>query len=469
MEQSIARGASGAPTAEYLPAIRAAASDPRRLEELYHSARGAHAAGQFAADLLVAYREEPQNVLFAAWYYRLQQERPGALRTYLSASWRVAVPLSAALGLAYWLLSDPHLLLPGHVPVLAVLWAPLAALALMAFLVRTTGQGLGRALVLGAGLAAVTAYGILLIVRPDLWIMATGGAGPSATGTQASGPQQTYLLLLVLHLPLLSAGAVALTLLGWRSTPESRFAFLTKGIETVGTAGVASIVGGIFVGLTYGIFAALSVELPDPLLRLLIAGGAGLIPVLAAASVYDPTLPPAEQEFRRGFGRLQATLLRALLPLTLLVLVIYLAVIPFNFRQPFVNRDVLIIYNGLLFAIIALLVGVTPVRADDAPAGLERWLRLGIAALAGLVTLIGLYALSAVLYRTSQGTLTMNRLAVIGWNVLNIGLLALVLARLARPGRSGWLAALHGALGVGFSLYLAWGALLLLALPWLFR
>jgi hypothetical protein len=468
MDQSIAHDAAGAPAVEYLAAIRAASGDPRRLEELYQSARARHTAGQFGADLQVAYREEPQNVLFAAWYYRLQQERPGALRAYLSAHWRVAVPLSAALGLAYWLLTDPLLMLPGHVPVLAVLWAPLAALALMAYLVWTTGQGLGRALILGAGLAAVTAYGILLIVRPDLWISGTGGTGVSATGTQANGPQQTYLLLLVLHLPLLSAGAVALTLLGWRSTAESRFAFLTKGIETVGTAGVASIVGGIFVGLTYGIFAALSVELPGPLLRLLIAGGAGLIPVLAVASVYDPTLPPVEQEFRRGFGRLQATLLRALLPLTLLVLVIYLAVIPFNFQQPFVNRDVLIVYNGLLFAIVALLVGVTPVRADDTPAGFERWLRLGIASLAGLVTLIGLYALSAVLYRTFQGTLTMNRLAVIGWNVLNIGLLVLVLARLARPGRAGWLASLHGALGVGFYVYLAWGAPLVLALPWLF-
>jgi hypothetical protein len=469
MEQSIAHGGASATPVEYLGAIRAAANDPRRLEELYQSARAMHASGQFGADLLVAYREEPQNVLFAAWYYRLQQERPGALRAYLSAHWRVAVPLSAALGLAYWLLSDPSLLLPGHVPVLSVLWAPLAALALMAFLVRTTGQGLGRALALGLGLAAVTAYGILLIERPDLWLMQAGGTGISATGLQANPPEQTYLLLLVLHLPLLAAGAVALTLLGWRSTAESRFAFLTKGIEAVGTAGVASIVGGVFVGLTYGIFAALSVELPDPLLRLLIAGGAGLIPVLAVASVYDPALPPAEQEFRRGFGRLQATLLRALLPLTLLVLVIYLAVIPFNFQQPFVNRDVLIVYNGLLFAIVALLVGVTPVRGDDMPAGFERWLRLGIGALAALVALIGLYALAAVLYRTSQGTLTMNRLAVIGWNVVNIGLLALVLARLARPGPRGWLAGVHGALGIGFSVYLAWGAFLVVALPWLFR
>jgi hypothetical protein len=458
VDQPLSLGNVSPTVASYLPAIRAAASDPRQLETLYQSARAAHAAGQFTADMLAAYQDAPDNVLFAAWYYRLQQERPGALRVYLSANWRLAVALSVALALAYWLLSNPRWVLtpsaqPGAVPVFAVAWSPLAALAIMAFLVRTTGQGLQRAIVLGIALIAVTAYGILLMREQHV---------------PQTALQQSYLTLLLLHVPLLSTGAVALTLLGWRSTAESRVAFLTKGFEAVGTAGVAAIVGGIFVGLTYGIFDALTVEIPSVLLRLLIAGGAGLIPVLAVASVYDPSLAPTGQDFHRGFGRLQATLLRALLPLTLLVLVIYAAVIPFNVGAPFSNRGVLIVYTALLFAIVGLLVGVTPVRADDVPAEFGSWLRRGIIALAGVVTLIGLYALAAVLYRTSQGALTMNRLTVIGWDVVNIGLLLLVLARQTRSGTRGWVRALHMSLGVGFYVYLAWGLFLVLALPWLF-
>ena len=39
------------------------------------------------------------------------------------------------------------------------------------------------------------------------------------------------------------------------------------------------------------------------------------------------------------------------MPLTLIVLVVYLAFIPFRFWEPFQNRDVLIIYNGMLFAV----------------------------------------------------------------------------------------------------------------------
>jgi hypothetical protein len=445
----------------YLAAIHAAATDPEHLETLYQTARAAHRAEQFAADITSAYQAAPENLLFAAWYFRLRHDRAGAMRAYLSANWRLAVPLSLALALIVWLLSDSRWMLTRDVPVLAVVWSPLAALALIAFLVGTSQRDIRRALLVAGGLLAATAYTIYAIVAAPSVVLDEFHPG--------QGISLPFVPILLLHLPLLSAAAVGLTLLGARSSDESRFAFLTKSLETIGTAGVVSIVGGIFVGLTIGIFEALSITIPDVLLRLLIVGGAGLIPVLVVASVYDPTLAPAEQDFRRGLGRLLTLLLRALLPLALVVLVIYLAVIPFNAAQPFTNRDVLIVYNVLLFAILGLLVGVTPIRADDVPDRFQRWLRLGIVALAVLVVLISLYALSAIIYRTAQGALTLNRFVVLGWNVLNIALLVLVLVRQARARAGDWVGALHTALGVGMALYLAWGAFLVLALPWLFR
>ncbi len=460
MDQPVSLSSPGIQQMHYLPAIRAAATDPRQLEELYQSSRAARAAGQFAMDMHRAYEETPENVLFAAWHYRLEHERQSAPHAYLSQHWRLAVTLSAALALAYWLLSDPRYVIAG-VPVLAVVWSPLAAVALMAFLVVTSRRGVLRAIALGLGLIALTAYGIALTHAAATSAPQTGGPGPQS-------PQQTYIMLMALHLPLLSAAAVALTLLGLRSTAEDRFAFLTKAYETIGTAGIASIVGGIFVGLTIGIFQALNITLADGIVRLLVLGGAGLIPVLAVATIYDPALPPTEQDFRRGLGTLLTTLLRALLPLSIVVLVAYVAVIPANFAQPFTNRDTLIVYNALLFAILGLLVGVTPVRADDVSGRLLRWLRAGILALAVLVVLISLYALAATLYRTSQGQLTMNRLTILGWNVINIAVLATVLVWQARSREGGWLRGMQMAFSVGMLLYVVWAAFVVLALPWLF-
>jgi hypothetical protein len=341
--------------------------------------------------------------------------------------------------------------LPGNVPLLALLWMPLTALALIWFLAVTARQHYLWAAGASVGIAAVTAY-VLVI----------------ATTRTAN---QQYLTLMLAHVPLLAAVAIGLCVLGWASSATNRFAFLSKSIETIGTAGVFSIAGGIFAALTYAMFQALNVEIPDPLVRLLLIGGAGLIPVLAVASVYDPMLSPEAQEFRRGFGKILAILMQVLVPLTLVVLVIYICVIPFNFAQPFNQRNVLIIYNVLLFAIMGLLVGATPMSLDDYSPRYARLLRTGIVAVAALVLLVSLYALAAICYRTALDGLTMNRLTVIGWNTINIALLALLLFRQARVGRVGrddWVTAIHRVARTGTALYVFWAILLTLALPWLF-
>ncbi len=101
-------------------------------------------------------------------------------------------------------------------------------------------------------------------------------------------------------------------------------------------------------------------------MRLIAAGGAGLIPVIAVATIYDPLAEPKDQDFTQGLSKFIGTMMRLLLPLTLGVLVVYIFVIPFNFFQPFQNRDLLIIYNAMLFAIMGLLVGATPISLGGA-------------------------------------------------------------------------------------------------------
>jgi len=194
----------------------------------------------------------------------------------------------------------------------------------------------------------------------------------------------------------------------------------------------------------------------------------GLIPVLAVASVYDPQLPPAGQRFDQGLARLITTLGRIFLPLTLIVLVIYLLSIPANFWKPFEQRDVLIVYNLMLFAVMGLIVIATPLRADDVPEQYRDYLRRGILAVAALTLLVSLYALSATVYRTTLGGWTINRLTIIGWNSINIGLLAVFLYRQWRFGRAAWIESSHNTFRLGLIAYALWILFLVLALPLLF-
>jgi hypothetical protein len=280
--------------------------------------------------------------------------------------------------------------------------------------------------------------------------------------------QEQYLTLMAMHLPLLAWAGVGAFLLARHRDPVNRFSFLIKSLEVFVLGGLFVIAGGLFTAISFGLFDALDVSLPQLVERLFVAGGAGMIVVVATAIIYDPSVPPAEQARDQGLSRLVALLMRIMLPLALLVLLVYLAFIPFNFRAPFDNRDVLIVYNAMLFAVVALLAAVTPISQADISPRLTPWLRRGILAVAALAMLVGIYALAAISYRTALDRLTPNRLTFIGWNVINIGLLGLLLAFQARAKEGGWLQGLHRAYSAGSVAYAVWTVAMILALPWLF-
>jgi hypothetical protein len=235
------------------------------------------------------------------------------------------------------------------------------------------------------------------------------------------------------------------------------------------TAGVYVIVGGMFAGITFGLFQALGISLPVELQQFLVAGGGGMITVLAVATVYDPRISPLAQKVEQGLGWLIPTMMRFLLPMALIVLAVYIVVIPFNFMQPFRNRDILIVYNVMLFAVMGLLLGVTPIQAQDLPAKYHGVLRAGILALALLTIVVSLYAMSATVYRTILGGLTVNRLTVIGWNMINIALLIGLVYTQFKQGVAAWIRSLQSVFSVGAVVYTVWTLFLIVAIPWLFK
>jgi drug/metabolite transporter superfamily protein YnfA len=436
------------------------AGDPQQLEQVYRSALEAGQADAFKQAIEAGQAAAPDNLLYGAWFYRLQDAAVRAKDSFIRWGW--VLPLALLNGLVFWLLSDDDrftvqiqglglTLDTNYFPTLILLAAPIAALFILIYLAATGWKKWRSVAVIGAILTAATAYVFLLYPR---------------LGTKPF--QEQYLTLMALHLPLLAWAGVGAYLVAGHRDPENRFAFLVKSLEVFIMGGLFIIAGGLFTAITVGLFDALSVEFPEMVQRLFIAGGAGLIPVLATAVIYNPTESPAGQSFDEGLSKLVALLMRILLPLTLIVLVVYLAFIPFNFREPFDNRDVLIIYNAMLFAVIALLVGATPISLAELSPAVARWLRWGIIAVSTLALVVSIYALAAIVYRTAIDRLTPNRLTFIGWNVINIGLLILILVFQARAKSGQWLRQLYRAFSAGTVAYGGWTLVVILSLPWLF-
>jgi hypothetical protein len=436
-------------------AVRAAAGDPAGLETLYQRARATGAAAGFAAAIESVYAETPGNLLFGAWHYRLLQSATSAAQPATSDGhvheravwqWRVAIPMSVLLGLAFWILSASDFTLPnGDTPLFVLLAPSVTAALLIAFLAVGARAHYVRAGVFIALLGGLTAY--VYFIRP-------------LSDTAGGDLSRTYQNLALLHLPLAAWGLIGLSLLGLRFSSTSVFGFLTKSIEAIGTGGVFAIAGGIFVVLTVILFQTLGVNIDSAVMRLLVAGGGGLIPLIAVSAVYDTSVPPERQEFRSGFGKILAVLMQALLALSLIVMAIYLLNIPFNFSSAFEYRDTLIIYNIVLIGVMGVLLGATPFAASDLSPRMQRLVRAGIVALAIMV--------AAVLYRTAQDALTMNRLTVIGWNVINIAILALLLIRQYIGGAANWIVSLHATFRWAAMLYLVWALFTLIAAPLIF-
>ncbi len=331
--------------------------------------------------------------------------------------WLLAMVLAAANGVLLWLLSDTgrfkiRLESAMELPYFLLLWGPLAGVFVLAYLARTGALPWRWWGILAAALAVTAGYGLTAYTL-------VGGAAV----------QEQYMILVVLQIPVIAWTCVGIGILHGLGDAESRFAFLLKSFEIF-------VLGGLFLSalvvltmVTIGLFQALGIRLPDLAQQLLIVGGAGMIPVLAVAILYDPARPAGEQAFDGGLIRLLQMLLRLFLPLTAAVLVVYLCIVPFYFWRPFENREVLIIYNAMLFAVMALLLGVTPHTLAGIGGTQQRWLRRGIVAVAALAGLVSVYALAAISYRTLQEGLTPNRVTFIGWNLINTGLLVYLLVK----------------------------------------
>lgn len=442
----------------YHDKVSALAQDAEQLEEIFHAALKAGETDAFQQAIDDSHRSVPENLLYAAWFHRLKYTATQAKSFAVAWAWVIPLALGNAL-LFWWLAADRFMITVkgfsgtgrDFAPAIVLLAASLSALFVLVYLTAVGRKRWRLSALIGLVLLAAGAY--VLLIYPQ--------TGPAPF-------QEQYLTLMAVHLPLLAWAGVGAFLIARHRDPANRFCFLIKSLEAFILGGLFVIAGGLFTAITMGLFYALDVDFPDLVLRFFIAGGAGMIVVVATAVIYDPTVPPAEQAFDEGLSKLVALLMRILLPLTLLVLLVYLAFIPFNFRAPFDNRDVLIIYNGMLFAVVVLLVGATPVSLAGTTPRLARWLRLGIVAVAALALIVSLYALAAILYRTALDRLTPNRLTFIGWNVVNIGLLFLVLFFQVRAREGRWLHGLKRAYSAGTVAYAVWTLAVILALPWLF-
>ena len=214
-------------------------------------------------------------------------------------------------------------------------------------------------------------------------------------------------ILAALHLPIamwLVVG-VAHAAGDWRSH-DKRIEFVRFTGEWAIHYGLIALGGGIFAGLTAGLFAAIDLDAGEFVgLWLLPCGAAGAVVVAAWLA-----------ESRQGvLERIAPVLTRLFTPMFAALLVAFLAAMALTGRGIDVSRGVLISFDLLLALILGLVIYSIAARDPQAPPGIFDIL-LTVLVVAAL--LVDLLVLGAVAGRLSDFGTTPNRIAAMGENLV---------------------------------------------------
>jgi hypothetical protein len=128
-------------------------------------------------------------------------------------------------------------------------------------------------------------------------------------------------------------------------------------------------------------------------------------------------------------GKVSPVIARLFSPLVLVMLVVYLVAILYSGKNPYNDREFLLIFNALLVGVLAIIFFSVAETSKTAKTNAEIWILFLLSAITIIVNGV---ALSAIVYRIATMGITPNRLAIMGGNVLILINLVLVTVSLYR-------------------------------------
>ena len=205
-----------------------------------------------------------------------------------------------------------------------------------------------------------------------------------------------------------------------RNNVEKRLSFLSYNGDLIVMTTLIVIAGGILSGVTIGLFSLIGFKIEKFYSENII------VFALPAAPILGTYLTRSNPQL---VGKVSPVIAKIFSPLVLVMLVIYLIAIIYSGKDPYNDREFLMIFNGLLIGVMAIIFFSVAESSKKTVNQVEIWI---IFLLSVVTIIVGGIALSAILYRIFTLGITPNRAAVLGTNVLIFINLLLVTAQLFR-------------------------------------
>lgn len=204
------------------------------------------------------------------------------------------------------------------------------------------------------------------------------------------------------------------------NTVENRLTYLKYNGDLVVITTLIVITGGIVTGITIGLFHLIGLDIEQFYFQNVVIFGLPIAPILGTYLIQtNPQL----------VGKISPVIAKIFSPVVLVMLIVYLVAIIYSGKNPYNNREFLLMFNALLVGVMAIIFFSIAGTSQTGKNSIESWVLLLLSCFTIIVNII---ALSAILFRISEGGFTANRAAVLGGNVVILANLLLVTVQLFR-------------------------------------
>ena len=377
------------------PEIKANLSNPEVLEKLYHDNRKA-----FKAAFEKVYPEIEIDETAKFWKVRLEYDNKADILKTFTLSEIVTVLIICCI--TTFLIKIPDLFQDGFSD--TVFYQKNAAiivfLGLTLYTITSNKIFESKSLI-------ITALAFLI---PAIYVNLLPSEAPGASVN-----------LVYIHLPLLMWFIYGIVFTGYDfRNLEKRIDFIKYNGELAIIYALIAIAGGLLTAITIGLFDSIGLNIEKFYSENIIITGAVAAPVVASFIIekYPFLVSKAAPMIATIFS-----------PLVLLTLIVFLISIVITGKDPYNDRDFLLIFNLMLLGVMGIIIfsvsGTSGIRN-------QKFNEIILFALSVITIIIDLIALSAIFYRLGEYGLTPNRLAVLISNILVLINLILIMAGLFR-------------------------------------
>lgn len=266
------------------------------------------------------------------------------------------------------------------------------------------------------------------------------------------------LILSCIHLILFLWSILGFAYVGeTRNNGDKRLGYLKYNGDLIVMTTLILIAGGIMTGVTIGLFTLIGINIREFYFTNIAVFG------LPAAPIIGTYLTQTNPQL---VGKVSPVIAKLFSPLVLIMLVIYLVAIVYSGKDPYNDREFLLIFNALLIGVMAIIffsVAETSKTSENLAAVWVLFL------LSTVTIIVNSVALSAIIFRISEWGFTPNRTAVLGGNILILINLLIVTVQLFRViSKKALIIEVGKSIAFYLPIYVIWTIIVVFIFPFIF-